>query len=72
MKQIWSDSSEDGSGSVLVFLPGFHEIRELGDRLIAFFKDNNLTPLYDENSAVPGTNRPYLYFITIRDVYIAY
>ena len=36
VKEIWTNS--DHTGSVLVFLPGFHEIRELGECLKFFSK----------------------------------
>ena len=49
-----------GGGSILVFLPGFHEIRQLGDELTTYFARNGLGDLREENE---GRNPRNLFFI---------
>jgi hypothetical protein len=53
IKKIWLGRTELSTGSILVFLPGFHEIRTLGQELMAFFAQHNLTPaLMDDQMSI--------------------
>ena len=60
-KRIWTKPTHNSAGSILVFLPGFHEIRTLGNKLISFFSEHNLTPLLDDNVAVSGERKNLFY-----------
>ena len=58
ISELWQKKDFSNTGSILVFLPGFSEIKSLGLDLIEYFHECNLTPLYDDESSVSPQSSP--------------
>ena len=64
MADLWQKKEFSNTGSILVFLPGYGEIKSLGLDLIEHFHACNLTPLYDDESSVsPQSSSRNLFYL---------
>ena len=62
VKHVWlNDGSRSKGGSILIFLPGFHEIRQLGTGLTNFFYKQRIGELLEEHTKYKQKNLFFLH-----------
>lgn len=62
VKHVWlNDDSRSKGGSILIFLPGFHEIRQLGTDLTNFFYEKRIGELLEEHTKYKQKNLFFLH-----------
>ena len=63
VKHVWLNDvgSRSKGGSILIFLPGFHEIRQLGTDLTQFFYEQRIGELLEEHTKYKQKNLFFLH-----------